>query len=380
MSDILADNYNRSIKDNKRSRIASLDYLRVFAILSISSNHALHRSFSVKEGIYDGLCSIPVWVSAIRALLYTFSRIGVPLFLMISGALLLDRDYSDRSALNRFVKHNWLELLRTTEIWLVIMYWYLSFSSSSTLRKEGILKAFVECMGTLLFINQKTMGSMWYMPMILGLYLMIPVMSLALKKLGSKYVFCMTALVAFGGIVVPSINSVLNAAGTDKTISFAVTYSYVFSRYLVFVLAGYWISHGALKKLSNIAVVILTAICFLLTAAFQFWTYTMDLDFSLNYSDIGILVIAVFVFELIQRLLTHRNATIEYIAKISFGIYFLHICIMEGLNAVLRSVPSIQYLVKYLILELASVGGAIVIISATVGIGFVRKYVYLIKE
>ena len=48
-----------------------------------------------------------LFLSFVKAFLYVFSRLGVPLFLMITGALLLDRKYEEKNQLRRFITHNY---------------------------------------------------------------------------------------------------------------------------------------------------------------------------------------------------------------------------------------------------------------------------------
>ena len=113
------------VQDNNMSennRIRYIDLARAIAILSITFSHAVNRSYAISSGSYKEFLKIPFRHILIKGGLYTFSRTGVPLFLMITGALLLSRDYTG-DKLKHFLKHNWLTLLITTEIWLVIMFW-----------------------------------------------------------------------------------------------------------------------------------------------------------------------------------------------------------------------------------------------------------------
>jgi len=175
------------VEEKNTNRIFWLDAARAIAIISVTFNHALSRSFAVYSGTYDEYIRMPAAGSFIKALLFVFSRLGVPLFLMITGSLLMDRNFEDRKTTERFMKKNLWPLLRITLIWLTIMYGYFMLARSSYLRAEGIASALLHYASTILFINPTTMGSMWYMPMILCVYLMIPIMSLALKKLGTRY-------------------------------------------------------------------------------------------------------------------------------------------------------------------------------------------------
>ena len=85
---------------NAPSRVQYLDIVRTIAILSITVSHAVNRSFAVYSGQFAEFQDIPWFLTALKTVIYAFSRIGVPLFLMISGALLLPRDYSGKKHMN----------------------------------------------------------------------------------------------------------------------------------------------------------------------------------------------------------------------------------------------------------------------------------------
>ena len=78
----------------KKNRIMWLDIARAIAIISITFNHAVNRSFNIYTGQFSEYLQIPAYLTIVKAVLYAFSRIGVPLFLMISGTLLLPRDFA----------------------------------------------------------------------------------------------------------------------------------------------------------------------------------------------------------------------------------------------------------------------------------------------
>ena len=70
-------------------RVKYLDIARTIAIISITVNHAVNRSFAVNSNQYAEFHEIPLYLTGLKTVIYAFSRIGVPLFLMISGAFLL---------------------------------------------------------------------------------------------------------------------------------------------------------------------------------------------------------------------------------------------------------------------------------------------------
>ena len=114
-----------------------LDLARATAILSVTMNHALSRSFLTRENSYSEFLEMATAGSFLKAFLYVFSRLGVPLFLMITGSLLMNRDYEDTKVFKRFIRHNFGSLFIATELWLFVQFWFLQFFEGSTLRTSG---------------------------------------------------------------------------------------------------------------------------------------------------------------------------------------------------------------------------------------------------
>lgn len=152
-----------------------LDIARAIAIISISLNHAVNRTYDNYSGQMEEFLESSYLSSLLKSVVTVFSHLGVPLFLMISGALLLHKRMETADDVKRFYRHNLWELFITTEIWYFIMYWFIFFEDISTgYWEEGLAGTLLGCVKTMLFLDQITMGSMWYMPMILCLYTTIP--------------------------------------------------------------------------------------------------------------------------------------------------------------------------------------------------------------
>ncbi len=350
-----------------QGRIKYIDVARSIAIISITINHAVNRSFSIYSGSAAEMAAFPAWLSAVKVMLYIFSRVGVPIFLMITGALLLPRDY-EGDEWKRFLKHNWLQLLITTEIWLVIMFWYKQLSPDSVLHTEGLAKCVLRFVTTLLFIQPISWGNMWYMYMILGLYLMIPLFSVGLKKIHWLFFAVPACIVVFCSFAMTDFNTLLSGmreAGTS--VSFSISSSNVFSMYAIYILAGYFISQGILERVKTGFLWIGFFASFLLLCGIQYWLFGLNIDVIISYPSFLLLAWSVFLFELLRRARIKDGMLSGYAAKlaeISFGIFFVHICIMEGLEVLMgRYMSGVRYLPRFLILELVSFFGAILIIQ-----------------
>lgn len=369
----------------KVKRIQWLDVARSLAIISITFNHAVNRSFSTEVGQYAEFLKLPFPYTVLKAVIYAFSRIGVPLFLMITGALMLNKDYEKEGATARFIKHNWLQLLITTEIWHVILFCYMQFSTDSILRTQGLLACLADFVKTMLFINPTTFGSMWYMNMILCAYLLIPILAIALKRLKSSYFIIPIAIVIISGLVFPDINGARLVLGKTNAASFVLSAANVFSIFVVFMLFGYFVSQKELlSKLKTPVVVLIMLLSFAAFCAFQIWCYSKEPDFTVaeGYKSLFCFVPALFLFELLRRLsygARFANAA-AWLSRIAFGIYFVHICVMQGLTEVIGKVlPKLNYLPKFLLLEGVSFIGAIVIVLVVSRINWCKKNLFVIK-
>lgn len=93
-------------------RIVGLDYARAVAILLVLLVHATENLF-VMDAVHLNAMSVQSRIFAI--ICFTLGRLGVPLFLFLSGYLLLDRSYTE-SSIHKFWKKNWLGMLVTTEV------------------------------------------------------------------------------------------------------------------------------------------------------------------------------------------------------------------------------------------------------------------------
>ena len=367
------------------NRIKWLDVARSLAIISITTNHALNHSFAMYNDQLAEFNQLPMILMVIKAMINAFSRFGVPFFLMISGTLLLPKDYEKEGAISRFLKHNWLQLLITTEIWLAIMFWYKQILPGSILETLGLKSCLMHFVLNALFINQITFESMWYMPMILCVYLMIPILSMALKKINNKYFIIPICIVVFCSMVLTDVNGFLAGLGTDRVLETKLESANVFSMYVVYLLIGYFISQkGLLSKFRTWQLTLLLCISFIAFTAFQFWFFTREYDFVVGnkYRSVFTCLISVFSFELIRRMRVSEwlaNITSK-LARISFGIYFVHICIVYAVLALFEHFSwSVPKLAMCLILETVSFFGSILIISILKKSKFLAKNLFVIK-
>lgn len=367
-----------------KKRSIYLDVARVVAIISISLNHAVNRTYANYSGQQAEFLTIPLISTVIKVVLTIFSKLGVPLFLMISGVLLMKKRMENAADIKKFYKHNLLSLFITVEIWYFLMYWYqvIFGIESAPLSEIGIKEALSGMVKTMLFLDQTTFGSMWYMPMILCLYTTLPYLVVVKDKLGPACRLCVlpAAIVFLYFMVLPAVNS-FRWLHDSAAFSTRIREANLLSIYYLYLLAGCCIGNGILSKLKDRTVILSTLLFFCLTCAYQFYAYTCPKNYLIDYDFPLLLICGCFLFEWIRRR-GHRaerfQGIITYISKISLAIYFLHIIVMYVLTWSLGD-SGMTHLWRVLVLEIGSVGLSIMIIIPLSKIPLLRKYLFLIK-
>ena len=118
---------------NETSRVQSIDVLRTLALLCVLSIHSLRAAIAQVNGQdLSGLTGNQIAASCAIGL----STLGVPLFLMISGYLLLDRDYTKERTL-AFFKRNLLPLIVSYEIFDLALAVLCVSAAWSNLHADG---------------------------------------------------------------------------------------------------------------------------------------------------------------------------------------------------------------------------------------------------
>ena len=311
-------------------RIEWIDLLRVIAIFCATMCH-------VVEGIYQMnisyMPSIHLQSKVFAFGAFTVGRWGVPFFLMISGYLLLDREY-DGEKIKRFWKKNWLHLLICTEIWFCIYEAFLAFYQHREISAWQVVQ-------DLLFIHKVNMNHVWYMPTILGIYILIPFVANALRTVPIKWLkfpVLFYVIYAFGNPLVSIINNV--AVGESTSLQLSLGFSG--GIYGLYLIIGYLIKKGVLKKLKSVFLWIISIISVVMGTGLQLWAYNNNYEYNIWYDCVFILIAAVSLFELFSRISKVRAyVVIKWLAKYSFAVYLMH---SITLNVIRQKILALQFI------------------------------------
>ena len=361
-----------------------MDVARALAIVLVALNHAVNRSYEVYVEQMKEFYSIPVMSSVFKAVCLVLSHLGVPLFLMISGALLLGKVYDNRQTVVRFYRHNLLDIFITSEIWYFIMYWGIVLFFDRSL-KGNLLGCIIGCIKTMLFIDQNTMGSMWYIPMILCIYIMIPLIAVAIQQFGVRIVFLPCLIVYISSCIIPFFNDVLTIT-TGKGFEFSIKSSNVFSFYFIYVIAGWIIQSRYLEKVKTGCLWATAALLFVLSSAVQLWAFRTEADLVFSYEFPLFLPISIALFEIIRRkagkdvpVQQKGYSAVTYISKISFAIFFIHVCIMTFVDKFVSFEGWMRPL-KCLFLLISSMILSVIVIWILSHVKVFRRYMLFMKD
>ena len=146
-------------KVNSGSRIVFLDYVRVVAIFMVLLVHSIEPFYLGGEGTYVASWGDALWVTFLNSAL----RCAVPLFVMTSSYLLLPVKGDGMTFLRRRFVRVGLPFAVWTLLYAFIPYWGTEDMSIS------------ENLSRLVFNFMPHAGHLWFVYMILGVYIIMPI-------------------------------------------------------------------------------------------------------------------------------------------------------------------------------------------------------------
>lgn len=257
-------------------------------------------------------------------------KVGVPLFLMISGVLLLNRDYP---SIKEFINKKTLRLVPPYVFWMIITLIFIGILNQIPFNYDAVV----------FYINNFfNLGVNWYFWMVIGVFLAIPVINEFIKFKnveGAKY-FTSIFIIS---VIIYQICILFNFT-TYLDLTFFITP-------IGYVILGYYLANRKYRLSSN-ALIIIGLIVFLLTFCIRLYqpipystlylfmvNNTIHLDSFLDISLIGILE-SVSLFILIKAIGDSKQGfgrkikgffeinivskIILSISKSSYGMYLAH--------------------------------------------------------
>ena len=307
--------------EKKQNRVVWLDIARSFAIIMVVLCHAAESVCQMNIEMWD---SLSIGYRLYRITGFTLGRLGVPFFLFLSGYLVLNKKIETEQDIKDFYRHKFVPLLLSVEIWNVFYFLFEIFFWNKDVNLIYFGKQ-------LLFLQKSGLSHMWYMPMILGLYLAVPFLSMLVRKVSFKVAWIPMLAVVLNTVLLPSLTVFIRLFQPDfGGMSTIMDLGFLGTVYGVYLLLGFYLYRKPLmEKWNGILLAILSVVLLVFTIGVQYVSYQRGIGYNVWYNFIPLFMCAILLFELFRRMETvsWKDGFVKFcnfISQISLGIYFLH--------------------------------------------------------
>lgn len=322
------------------TRNYNLDLIRVCAMCLVVLLHASAVFVSYSEN-----------VTLAGNILNSLSRPCVPLFVMLSGALLLNET---KQKDDKVIYKSAGQMLLLTVVW-AILYAVLfevcvPLATGRSIRALSVIKVIF-----------KGYYHMWYMYMLIGLYAAVPFLRSFVRKENKHLVLIFIGISLISVFTRPIISLLANVNGYFTYISLFLDQYHLqfFAGYITYFLAGWYIVHIGIGKrikyiLHALGMFSLIGTILLLQSTGNFRTIHSDYNlFIFIYS----LSLFTFLNDIPVKVSTPKKSFILFLSKISFGVYMIHaaIDVIVGQALAIVGNPTLHITARFGIVLLTSV-------------------------
>lgn len=289
-----------------KERIFYYDFLRAFAIIAVIICHV---------DIFFGPSPNTFQIIA-KLTFHDIGRIGVPIFLMISGALLLNKDYD----LSNFLKRRFTRIIYPFIFWMFLLsIGLLCFKSSYAFIWSVITGDF---------------SVAWYFWTLIGIYLFIPILNSFIKDYGEtglKYFLIIWIITIFLKMI----------HHYPLFTNFTLDY---FTNYIGYPILGYYLVNKKFD-LTYKQLLIISSIVFLISFGLYVYLDYFNIDLiEAIYLNIPMILISssfILIVKCINELTSFQRIKSNILGRIitsisiySYGMYFSHVIVLKVLSMI----------------------------------------------
>ena len=285
-------------------RIVYLDVIRVLSCLMIVLMHSPHPESGAPNFVV-----VPI---------YFITAAGLCLFFMVSGALLLPVKVDTFTFLKR----------RLGKVIVPLLFWTFFYLGVKLFAGEATWDETFHSLISIPFTRQGH-GVLWFLYVLIGLYLLAPVISPMLQKASKKEV--LFYLLLWGIVLCYPLFAPFVQITTD-------TYGilYYFSGFAGYFVLGFYL-HNYCPKMGKLRVAVLIVLPILAFIA----CYAVGLNKMFSevfwYEGIAVAVMSASWFIGLRKLIENRKVSVgggkflAILSNCSFGVYLMHVFIMHQL-------------------------------------------------
>ena len=323
-------NVRNAVKGN---RVVFLDWLRIIACFMVMAIHAAEPFYLGGETPNITLIANKwdaIWISLVESV----CRVCVPLFVMASSYLL----FPLKKSTGEFFRRRLSRIVIPFVVWACAYIWW-----------------FGDSWGKACFNFPDAGGHLWFVPMLLGLYLLMPLLSPWAEKVSERelrgWLILWLATTAF-----PYLRRVWTALYGDPSFG-AVPYLYgecpwnmfgmfhYVSGFIGYMLLGFWFRRFApefsWRRTLAVAVPLGLVGAAIVGGGFYFripefpcakpYAFAVDLEMSIEYCSTGVAVAVIAAFMLIRKIKADGSFyrwIVRPLSEASYGTYLLHMFVL----------------------------------------------------
>ncbi|MDD7794103.1 acyltransferase [Clostridium sp. 'White wine YQ'] len=272
--------------------------LKVFACVAVIAIHA--TGFIV---VNRNLSFTTNWWGAI--VYNSIGRWAVPIFIMISGALLLEKEREVN------LKKRIIRIIIPLLFWGIFFYLF-------NLYAFGQIQAFSIYDMVSGLLMGTTSYHMWYLYMLLGLYLSLPIIKIFINSASKNNIEYFMGICFVVSGILPLITKFL---GID--VNLKVT---IFGWEVGYFVLGYYLNNYRLNKVIENGIYLTGFLSIFITifgTAQLYKSGSLD-EFFLSSGSITCILMSMAIFLLAKNFLNKKDDIIEILSSNTFGIYLIH--------------------------------------------------------
>jgi surface polysaccharide O-acyltransferase-like enzyme len=297
------------------------DIVRSLAILMIVWNHSIEFVLPINQASQFNSYGVKTQIFTVCG--FIFGRLGVPLFLFLTGYFMLSKTIK---SIKTFYKKSLFSLIITSTAWILLLTPFFIFFCK--IKISDILLGII-------YWKEIPYMQFWYIPFIVGVYIGIPLVNCIVKKYKIKDLIPIYILIIFFSFLLPTLDILLDFPFPIMNRNTWFGYGYA----TAYLFTGYYIGNNKIKFLRDQSCkkLIFFSIFFYLIAVYhQVIIFHMGFDSKYGYEMLPIFLCSICLFTLFRKI-QYKKLIIKYsyifykISLLSFGCYFLHAPIQDVL-------------------------------------------------
>jgi surface polysaccharide O-acyltransferase-like enzyme len=304
-------------KNPQGNKLIWTNNLRVFATISVILLHVAGQIL-----IQYGKVSDFVWWTG--NLYDSAVRFCVPVFVMLTGALLLPKAYE----IGAFLKKRFLRIILPFLFWSIV---YIIFTYYVKLSPNHEMSTLEIITWSLDLLRSGTSPHLWYIYMIIGIYLITPIISKWAQNCKENEIIYFL-IIWLAALILNQ--PILERYITDIDVSY-------FSDFIGYLVLGYYLSVKTFKYSKptiNRAAILLILIGVIITIAGTYYLTNRDGKFNqyfYGYMTLNTVMVSAGIFLFFKNSNNAKSSKIiDFISKYSYGIYLVHVLVLFYLSKI----------------------------------------------